>query len=140
MWITHFEDIVSVIHDDVVRLQIRMDDPELLHMAQCNEELTSICPDSIDLDAAPVAKLLHGGPKVLVERLEDHAQVVFVIKATEKPNAVLPILGVGFAQSCERGDFLLASSAHHLVVALHLDRHHIRLSGLRSQVFTLDDR
>eukprot|EP00967_Tisochrysis_lutea_P143051 scaffold265146_cov29-Tisochrysis_lutea.AAC.2 len=92
-------------------------------MAQCNEELTSICPDSIDLDAAPVAKLLHGGPKVLVERLEDHAQVVFVIKATEKPNAVLPILGVGFAQSCERGDFLLASSAHHLVVALHLDRH-----------------
>jgi len=55
-------------------------------------------------------------------------QVVLVVKAADEADAVLAVLRVRVAQPLQDRNLLLARAAHHLVVALHLDRHLGRLA------------
>ena len=75
-----------------------------------------------------MAVLAQRRAQVLVHRLEDHAQVVLVVEGAEERDAVLAALGVVLRELLQVADLLLARASHHLVVALHLDRHLGRLA------------
>mmetsp|Transcript_68966 Transcript_68966/g.189363 ORF Transcript_68966/g.189363 Transcript_68966/m.189363 type:complete len:655 (-) Transcript_68966:682-2646(-) len=121
--IAHLDHVVLVVDDDVVRLQVRMHDVQTLHVAQRGEQLPSVHPDCVHLDATLVAVLAKGHPQILVERLEDHAQVVLVVKRAEELDAMLLALRVVPRELLQVHDLLLARTPHHLVVSLHLDGH-----------------
>mmetsp|Transcript_34438 Transcript_34438/g.110619 ORF Transcript_34438/g.110619 Transcript_34438/m.110619 type:complete len:334 (-) Transcript_34438:1200-2201(-) len=126
--VAHLEQVVLFVDDDVVRLEVGVHDAELLHVSQRGEQLARVGAHRVYLDAALVPKLLHSGAQVLVQRLEDHAEVVLVVKAADEADAVLAVLRVRVAQPLQDRNLLLARAAHHLVVSLHLDRHLGRLA------------
>mmetsp|Transcript_1224 Transcript_1224/g.2049 ORF Transcript_1224/g.2049 Transcript_1224/m.2049 type:complete len:231 (-) Transcript_1224:982-1674(-) len=93
-----------------------------LHIFESGEKLPRVSAHRIDLDTALVAVLPQSLPQILVHRLENHAQVVLVIKTRKHVNAVPLVLRVALDQTLQISNLLLPGSSHHLVVALHLDR------------------
>mmetsp|Transcript_32544 Transcript_32544/g.105120 ORF Transcript_32544/g.105120 Transcript_32544/m.105120 type:complete len:350 (+) Transcript_32544:248-1297(+) len=79
--VTDLKHVVAVVDHHVVRLEIGVHDAELLHVPERHEELPRVGAHRVDLDAPPVAKLLDCHAQVLVQGLEDHAQVILVVEA-----------------------------------------------------------
>ena len=121
--VADLEQVVLVVDDHVIRLEVGVHDIEPLEIAQRNKHLASIGLDGLHRDPALVPMLLDGRAQVLVHRLEDHAQVVLVVELVEEDDAVPLALGVVLLNLHKERDLLLTRTAHHLVVALHLDGH-----------------
>lgn len=117
--------IEMLAYQNVVGLQVGVYDAALAHVAERQEDLVSVGPRGVEVDADVVPKLLEHLAQVHVEVLERHAQVALVLEGALEPDDVLLVVRVGVVELLQDGDLGEAALPQRVVLPHDLDGHQL---------------